>query len=205
MINYLEGTIKHVDEKSILLVVGGVGFNLMTPLTNNFIIGKQVSLFTYLHWSQENGPSMYGFADEVSRSLFLLIIDCPKIGPSIAMAILNALAPAQFIEAVTSQNDKVLSNITGIGVKKAEQIITHLKHKVPKLILKGELKVEAQEENSTNWHHVSEALASLNYSRQEITTALHYLAEKYAGQPAPLDQLIRAGLTHLAKNKNFIG
>ena len=200
MLDFLKGTVTEVKEKSLTLVVGGIGFSLHVPMVKAFTTDTQAHLYTYLHWNQENGPSLFGFATPHERTVFLLIIDCPKIGPSIALNVLSQIPPGQFLEIVTSSNQAALSKINGIGEKKAAQIIVPLKHKVQKLINSGSLIIE-QQQNFVQWHQISEVLLSLNYTRQEIARATQYLGEKYTGQNYQLDQLIRAALTFLSQKQ----
>jgi len=200
MINYVVGKITNVSEKTATLLVSGFGLQLQMPQTKSLTINKDIKLYTYLHWNQEKGPSLYGFADESERKVFLTIIECPKIGPSIALNILSQLTPFRFIEIVTSQNEDALSAINGIGAKKAEQIIVQLKHKISKLISSGELNISEQQQDFTQWQNVSDVLVSLNYSRPEVAKAMQYLTEKYSGQNYPLDQLIRSALSFLSGN-----
>jgi Holliday junction DNA helicase RuvA len=199
MIEKLKGTLDTISEKSILLFVNGVGYSLMMPDPSSLKHNEEVTLHTYLYWHQEKGPVLYGFITELERTVFLLIIDCPKIGPSVALTILSTISASQFIDAVTSHNEKTLSSISGIGDKKAEQLITHLKHKISKLLTQGKIKRDEQQ-NVAQWHNITQVLTSLNYSRQEVTQALQYLSEKYTGKECSLDQLIRASLAFLSKN-----
>lgn len=199
MIDYLIGKIKNVKEKSITLLVNGLGFQLQIPQTKNLKIDKEGEFYTYMHWNQEKGPSIFGFEKKLERTVFLMIIDCPKIGPGIAIKVLSQLSAGQFLEIVSSQNEKALSKVNGIGAKKAEQIIIHLKHKVSKLISSGEIAPETQED-FTQWQNVNDVLVSLNYSKQEISKTMQTLTEKYAGQNVPLDQLIRSALSYLSGN-----
>ncbi len=198
MIEQLTGTLLAVEERNVTLSVAGVGFKLSVPDTSSLITDTTTTLQTYMHWNQEKGPRLYGFSTQLDRTVFCLIIECPKIGPSIALSVLAQMTSGQFLEAITSQNDKALSAINGIGTKKAEQIITSLRHKVSKLINTGKLKSDEQQD-FTHWQNVSEVLSSLNYSRQEINQAMSFLTDKYAGQNCPLDQLIRASLSYLSK------
>ena len=104
------------------------------------------------------------------RTVFLMIIDCPKVGPGIGLSVLSQLSASQFLEIVTTSNQEALSKVNGIGAKKAEQIIVELKHKVQKLLQNGSLKIE-QQESFVQWQQLSEVLASLNYTKQEVTKA----------------------------------
>jgi len=198
--NSLSGTITSIKEKSVTLLVGGIGFHVNTPNTQNYTKDTQTELYTYFHWNAENGPSIFGFLSELDRKVFLLIIDCPKIGPTIALNILSQISAGQFLEIVTTHNEAGLSSLNGIGPKKAEQIIVELKHKVQKLLNAGELKIE-QQQNFVQWQQLSEVLSTLNYTKQESAKAVQYLSEKYVGQNQSLDQLIRAALSYLSQKQ----
>lgn len=198
MIDYISGTVHKVYEKSATILVNGFGLQCHIPQMFNVKEGNQVVLYTYLHWNQENGPSLYGFESELERTTFLMIIDCPKIGPGIALAILSQMQAPRFLEVIVSQNEKALSAINGIGAKKAELLITSLKHKVAKLMEKGSIQ-QYMQQDFVQWQNVNDVLVSLNYSRQEIGGAMKYLSTNYNEQNYPLDQLIRAALGYLTK------
>ncbi|MBD3232053.1 hypothetical protein GF322_05365 [Candidatus Dependentiae bacterium] len=199
MINYLSGKIKDIKEQTVTLLVNGVGFALQVAQTKHLIKDKEAEFYTYLHWNSEKGPSFYGFSNEVEKTVFLLIIDCPKIGPGIAINILSQIDSMQFLEIVSSQNEDALSDINGIGPKKAEHIIMFLKNKVAKLLSSGQIKIGKQQ-NFVQWQNVNDVLTSLNYSKSEITKTMQYLTEKYSTQNVSIDQLIRAALSYLSGN-----
>ena len=202
MISYLCGKIKDVSEKSITLLVHDIGFLLYVPKPSGLITNNSAEFFTYLHWNAENGPSFYGFQSELERKVFLMIIECPKIGPSIALSILSQIGSNEFLNIVNSQNEKALSNVNGIGEKKAEQIIVTLKHKVSKLLTSGQISVsEDQQQNFVQWQNINDVLNSLGYTKQETTQTIQHLSKKYNGENISLDQLIRAALTFLSANK----
>jgi len=198
MIDYVVGTVHSIGNKTATVLVNGIGFACHAPHLAKLREKEKVELYTYLHWNQEKGPSLYGFATELERTTFLMIIDCPKIGPGIAISILSQLQAPQFLEIITSQNDSALSSINGIGAKKAEQLISSLKHKVAKLVATGAIASDTQQD-FVQWQNISDVLTSLNYSRQEISGAMKYLTENYHDQNYPLDQLIRAALGHLTR------
>ncbi len=197
MLAYVTGIIKDIKEKTVILEVGSFGLQIQVPQAHKLTKDISATLHTYLHWNQEAGPSLYGFQSNVERQVFLLIIECPKIGPSIASNILSQLTAGQFLECITSQNEKQLSKVNGIGAKKAEQLIVQLKYKVQKLLTSGSVTVETQE-NFVQWQNVSDVLHSLNYSKPEISQAMHYLGERYQEQSGSLDQLIRSALSFLS-------
>lgn len=200
MIDYLSGVIHDIRDKSITLLCQGVGFTVYTPHTEQYILQNSASLFIYFNWSADNGPALYGFQSQMERDLFLLIIDCPKIGPSIAINILNQLSPGDFCDIVTQQNSVALSGVNGIGPKKAEHIIFQIKDKVPALIQRYPHQASDQQA-FVQWQQIRDVLTSLNYSKQEIAETINVLNKQYAGITCSLDQLIRQALAHLSSKQ----
>lgn len=198
MIDYLIGTVKGIKEQSITVFVNGVGFNVFTPKVTNIENNKPVELYSYMHWNAENGPSLYGFKEELERTVFLMIIDCPKIGPKIALSVLQQMSANEFLEVISTQDEKLLSSVNGIGEKKAENIIMQLKHKVSKLIASGDIK-PAAESDFAQFQTLNDALTTLGYNKQEITKAIQKLTKETAGESLKFDQLMRRALAFLSK------
>jgi len=199
MIERVRGTVIRHADREITVMVRGIGFGIGVARATSFPLNKEVTVYTYLHWNQEKGPLFYGFATELERQVFLLIIDCPKIGPSIALHVLAQCSPKEVLEFIASQNEVGLSRLNGLGPKKAEQIIMCLKNKVSALIAHGSIAVEGAGDTFVHWQHVQEALGALNYSKQEIARALQFLRKTYDSQPIPeVSVLIRRALGFLS-------
>ena len=192
MIDYLIGTIKAVHEKSVTVLADNLGFLCHTPQAAKLVQGKKIELFTHLHWNQEKGPSLYGFETELERTTFIMIIGCPKIGPSIALTILSQIPAPQFLEIITSQNETALSAINGIGPKKAKQIAFQLKGKITFDDVFSEPVPISDEDGE-----VIAALTTLGYSIVEAQTALQNLPE--SAKSEAVEEKIRIALTGLAK------
>lgn len=197
MINTISGKVLAQNDAMLTIDVQGIGFGVGIPATMHAAVGQEMSLFVHMHWNQENGPSLYGFEKELDKTVFLLIISCSGIGPKIAMAALAQLGGAGFVQAVQQGDDKMLSKISGIGAKKAEQMIVQLKHKVAKLMQSG-VQFEGAE-HIADLHNVTEVLQSLNYSRREIDAAVNWLQEQNKGNQIPFDKMVRQALSFLAK------
>jgi holliday junction DNA helicase RuvA len=199
VIDYVNGIVQESNGNIIILDINGFGMALQVPKAVNISKDKQIKLYTYLHWNSEQGPSIFGFKTALERQVFLMIITCSKIGPSIALAVLSHFSASQFLEIITTQNENRLSSVSGIGVKKAEQMIVQLKHKVQKFISSGEI-IGEEQTNFIQWQNVADVLTSLNYSKTEVSRAMHHITEKYGSQNYPLDQLIRTALSYLSAN-----
>jgi Holliday junction DNA helicase RuvA len=197
MIQYISGTIKEVIEHGVILDVGPMGLHVFVPSSTKFHPGQTVTLSTYVNWNTETGPSLFGFEHDFERTAFILIIGCPGIGPKIALTVLEHLGAKGFLETVNTEDAKTLSKVNGIGPKKAEQIIVHLKHKVCQLISSG--CGYPHDGAAKIWQEVSQALESLHYTRTEISHALQHITTHHGTEMPTFDQLLRQALSFLAK------
>lgn len=197
MLSTISGMVTASEAGLVTVDTGHLGFTINVPSTVQSIVDKNIKLFVYMHWNQEQGPSLYGFDKELDKMVFLLIISCSGIGPKIALAILSQMGGSAFIQAISQGNHDALSSISGIGEKKAEQMIVQLKHKVSKLLKSG---VEFDNaEHVMDFHNVTQVLTSLNYSRSEINNTINWLHEQNKGAAVPFDKLVRQALSFLAK------
>ncbi len=197
MIATISGIITSMNEQHIVVEQSGIGFELFVANPQAFSLQQQVSLQTYLHWNQENGPTLYGFNSTIEKTVFLLIISCSGIGPKIGLAVLQHLDPATFLQAIIEENIKVLSSISGIGAKKAEQIAVALKHKVAKL-LKDRPDLTASSTSLTTWKDLTDTLTSLGYSPSEIKSVTSFLKENQLDATVPFATILRKSLAFLA-------
>ncbi len=200
MFSYIRGVVQSGAENSISIDVRGVGFSVQVANPELFLVGKEATVFVHMQWNQEQGPTLYGFLQEQEKAVFLLVISCSGIGPKIALRVLQKLSPVNFLRAVQTADIKTLSGISGIGPKKAEQLIVQLKHKVSALLDRGWS--ESVDDNALlleQWKNISQVLQSLNYSRSEIDQALTHISKEAVENELPFDVLMRKALSFLAK------
>lgn len=192
----LSGTVISINEKNITLASGPIGFDINVPDESNFTLNAQSEVFIYFHWNQDQGPTLFGFKTQSEKEIFKQIISCSGVGPRLGLAILYTLTPGQFIQAVSTNDQKLLSSISGIGAKKAEQIIVHLKSKIAKLVESG---IDLGDHSAAkNLKELSDVLTSLSYNRSEINDTLAYLRTHKSVQ-LPFDQLLKDALSFLTK------
>ena len=134
MIARIKGEVWEALPGRIVVGAGGVGYQLLVPVSTydrlNPLEGESIDLKTYQH-VRENSLTLYGFANDEERDVFLLLIDrVSGIGPAIAMAVLSGLEVKMFKQAVVNGDAAGLSAVKGIGKKTAERIILELKDKV---------------------------------------------------------------------------
>ncbi|KKP25741.1 MAG: Holliday junction ATP-dependent DNA helicase RuvA [candidate division TM6 bacterium GW2011_GWF2_30_66] len=206
MLDYVKGSIRSINGDYVVVDIGNIGLKLGVASAEQFKVGQVIEFYSYMHWNQENGPSLFGFASELEKEVFLLVISCSGVGPKLGLAVLKDLGVGLFLDAIAQENEKILSKVSGIGGKKAEQIIVNLKHKVAKLLESGTIIEQLGGSGEmSKLHEVSDVLKSLNYSRPEISAAMNYLGKNCAGPDCSFDQLIRQALSFLAtKGANVI-
>ena len=75
MIAHLTGTIKFKNDKTIILNVAGVGYEIKVsqPILERTKIDEQKSFFTHLH-VREDIMELYGFESEAEKRFFELLI-----------------------------------------------------------------------------------------------------------------------------------
>lgn len=204
MFSFIKGKVHSVSSSVVTLenTDSSLGYAVVVAQPHAFIIGSSAMVYTYMHWNQEQGPTLFGFSDELEKAVFLLIISCSGIGPKIALAALSELTPVTFLQAVQEGQVKVLSSVSGIGTKKAEQIIVTLKDKVSKMIQSEMvLKASGSTGNLSEWNNIAQVLQSLNYSKGEIDMALSHITSEYSGKSLSFEEYLRKALSFLSKKR----
>jgi len=197
MLYSLTGTIIHIKENKIVLQYSGLCFELFCPQAASLLLNQETTLLTYLHWNQEQGPTLFGFKDILDKEVFLSIIDCSGIGPKLGVAILETMNAQDFLQIIAQEDSKALSSIKGLGSKKAEQLILHLKGKVEKIVSKHP--ITEKNKAIAAFSDLHQTLTSLNYSPTEIKQTTTILRQETAGKDIPFDLLLRKALILLAK------
>ncbi|MFM1961825.1 MAG: Holliday junction branch migration protein RuvA [Bacteroidota bacterium] len=133
MIISLTGTFVQKTPSFIHLNVLGVGYEVQISLnTYSAIQDKQEgTLVTYLQ-IKEDSHTLFGFAEQAEKELFIQLINVNGVGASTARMMLSAMKPAELRSAIASGNTGALEKIKGIGRKSAERIILELRDKMVK-------------------------------------------------------------------------
>lgn len=131
MIASLFGRVRSLQIDKAVIDVGGVGLSVViTPATSaRLSIGNEAQLFTALV-VREDSLTLFGFLDDVSRSLFDLVQTVSGIGPKVAMSILAVMSPDDLASAVAQESVAAIERVPGIGKKGAQRLILELKGKI---------------------------------------------------------------------------
>ena len=132
MIAFLVGKIEQKGENSVIIDVNGVGYELTVSNTTLLSLPMEhetAKVLTYMQ-VREDDVSLYGFATEEEKSMFMKLITVSGIGPKMAITILSGLKLSDLIVAIINEDSNLLSKVKGLGKKSAERICLELKDKI---------------------------------------------------------------------------
>ena len=178
----------------VIVEANGLGYSVLIPLTTYFKLGEagsQVELLAYTHLT-ENSLSLFGFASQEEKDIFLKLITISGIGPKIALNILSGIEASELEEAVRNTNVTRLSMVPGIGQKTALRIIMELSDKLEK-----KEKVLSKKGSKEREDLVS-ALVNLGFRRKEAEQVVDETLSSL-GLEAGFDQLLRECLRKMSK------
>lgn len=187
MIGYLSGVPKVLDEDVLLMLVNGVGYELICSSSTLEVLSgeERAEVFVHTH-VREDALQLFGFASLNEKRVFLSLLKVNGIGPKLAIAILSAASVEKIVNMIESEDAKGLSQLPRVGKKTAEQII---------LSLKGKL-VRAEESIRTNsFSHrgdIVSALVHLGFRMQDVEKVVDQMDAK-----VDLQTGVRLGLAAL--------
>ncbi len=133
MIAYIKGHITFKSPTRIIVETGGVGYELMVSLHTYARIEKLETARILVHEViREDSHTLYGFATDEERRLFVMLIGVSGVGPATAQLLLSAMTPDEVRAAILGEHDQAFSKVKGIGPKTARRLILELKDKVAK-------------------------------------------------------------------------
>ena len=198
MISWIKGELVELWQTNqkffILINCQGVGYeiqileSIFLKLKTNQLSNKNITLWVK-HIKKEDSDLLFGFTTKDQKNFFIQILTIRGIGSQIGMGLLNKFSINEIINAINTQNKKLISSVPGIGQKMSERLILELKSK-----FKNELQIEEdndKEDFLIKNNQINEMivelqliLKSLNYTNREIngilpmiineTNKLHY-------------------------------
>ena len=177
----------------VVIESGGVGYRLAVSAETLKSVparGKQATLHAQLV-AREDSLSLYGFANEEERDLFLHLTSVSGIGPKVAVAILSSGAPRELLRAIAAGDAKRFQATPGIGKRTAERLIVELREKVAGELTEGIPAGQAVEEGDQR-SLARDGLMHLGYTLTEAERLL----DRAEGQSA--EELIGAALRRAA-------
>lgn len=190
MIAILHGKVIQLGEKTAILDVQGVGYELfLSPnVRASLNVDQNITLHTYLN-VREDAMELYGFQSAAERSFFKQLISISGVGPKSALGVLAVASLDEVKRAVASGDASMLTKVAGIGRKTAERIVVELKEK-----LVGEV-LESQGATAGDGG-ILEALQGLGYSLMEAREAVRGIPATVEG----FDERLKVALKMIGKS-----
>lgn len=196
MITYIKGAITFKTPTYVIVEAGGIGYHVNISLHTYAKIEKleQVKILTCFI-VKEDSQTLYGFAEDEERSLFVHLISVSGVGPATAQVMLSTMTPDELRAAVIGENEAALRKIKGIGQKTAKQIILDLKNKLIKT--SGDLPTTLVLTDNTMRQEALSALLQLQVNKIQAQKALNKALQEQPGIRS-VEELVRLALKLLS-------
>lgn len=193
MYDFFAGKVEKITPTDMVINCGGIGYLLNISLnTFESLKGKtECKVFAHLI-VREDSHTLYGFATESERSLYIKLIGVNGIGPSTARMILSAMSVDDVVSAITNGNIAALKSIKGIGPKAAQRLIVELQDKLGGIGSEG-LQLVA---GNVHMEEAQEALIALGFNRNTVSKVLIKIT-KAEGNNLTTEELIKKSLQML--------
>lgn len=201
MIAKLSGTLDSVGDGWAVIDVGGVGYHVFCAVRTLSALpapGAAISLDIETV-VREDQFHLYGFLDAHEREWFRLLRKVQSVGAKMALAILGLLSPEDLSLAIAVRDRAALTQVSGVGPKLADRLLTELKDKAPVDGVAAALgggAAQGAPQGSTTGDAVS-ALINLGYRQSEAFGAVASAARQL-GEDASIEELIQTGLKELS-------
>ncbi len=171
MIAILRGTVAAIEQDSIVVDVGGVGYQVYVPapVRERLQANEQIMLYTRLVIREDNW-ALCGFETREYRDYFNLLMGVNGIGLRLAILILSILSPESIRRAVFSEQADVFCRVPGIGKKTAQKMLLYMQDRIPSTDSLGSIATMTDVDSE-----VLAALTALGYSVVEAQSALQYI------------------------------
>lgn len=197
MITFLEGVIEDKKPTHLVLNVGGVGYEVVIPLSSYDRLpglGETVRVLTYDH-IREDDHQLFGFMTADERRVFTLLLGVSGIGPKTALSALSGLTVRELKSAIRDGDIKRLGSISGIGKKTAERMVVELRDKIsPGEMLAAPVAGTPGSESDIKLRDAVLALVSLGYKRADAQEMVARVMNLTSMASADVEAIVRKAL-----------
>jgi len=204
LIAQLSGKLVHKQPNSVIIDVGGVGYEAIIPVSTFYELGEpgsDVSLRIHTH-VREDVLQLYGFRTGREKELFLKLTSVSGVGPKLAITMLSGMAASDLIQAITTNDLARLTAIPGVGRKTAERVSMELRDKL------GSIAIEEREAERVTARAAGDssadvredtiaALMALGYPKAQAERAV-LAAEREEGEQT-IEAILKRSLKRLSR------
>ena len=186
MISWINGELVELWQTNqkffVLINCQGLGYEIQIlesfflKLKTNQISTKNITLWIK-HIKKEDSDLLFGFTSKDQKNFFIEILSIRGVGSQIGIGILNKFSISEVINAIKTQDKKLICSVPGIGQKMSDRLILELKSKFKSEILSEEEKSKdvfeiKDPEINKMIEDLKLTLQSLSYKNKEIITIL---------------------------------
>ena len=214
MISWISGELVEswqTNQKFFVLInCQGLGYQIQIlesffqKLKTNKISNKKITLWIK-HIKKEDSDLLFGFTSKDQKNFFIEILSIRGVGSQIGMGILNKFSINEVINAIKTQNKKLICSVPGIGQKMSDRLILELKSKFKSEIQfeeerdKDEFEIKDPEINKM-MVDLKLTLESLNYKNKEINTIMPIIIKEIDLLAKKENDLLFENILKLAMN-----
>ena len=191
MIASIRGTLVSLEPRPVV-EVGGIGLAVHVSARTAAAMprcGQELQLLTYLH-VREDQLSLYGFANEEERALFLLLLGVNGVGPRLALTLLSSAPLAELERAIAGGDEAALRKLPGLGPKTAARLVVELQDKVSA----GRTVRAARLVPHPVFDEAALALVSLGLTQRAARDAIDALDRAALGEQPRVEDVVKAAL-----------
>lgn len=194
MYAYIDGRLTFKNPAYVVVEAGGIGYHINISLNTYSALGdaERCKLYTWLH-VKEDAHTLYGFADEGERRLFLHLISVSGIGPNMGRMILSSITPVEIQTAIVKADLPLIQRIKGLGAKTAQRLVLELQDKLKK---EGADSLISMPQHNTVKDEALSALVMLGFAKQTAEKTIDQILKVTEGSLS-VEQLIKQALKTL--------
>lgn len=194
MYAYIDGRLTFKNPAYVVVEAGGIGYHINISLNTYSALGdaERCRLYTWLH-VKEDAHTLYGFADEGERRLFLHLISVSGIGPNTGRMILSSITPVEIQTAIVKADLPLIQRIKGLGAKTAQRLVLELQDKLKK---EGVDSLISMPQHNTVKDEALSALVMLGFAKQTAEKTIDQILKVTEGSLS-VEQLIKQALKTL--------
>jgi len=194
MYAYIDGKLTFKNPAYVVVEAGGIGYHINISLNtySSLADAERCKLYTWLH-VKEDAHTLYGFADEGERRLFLHLISVSGIGPNTGRMILSSITPVEIQAAIVKADYALIQRIKGLGAKTAQRLVLELQDKLKK---EGVDSLISMPQHNTVKDEALSALVMLGFAKQTAEKTIDQILKITEGTLS-VEQLIKQALKNL--------
>ena len=199
MIEYIKGELTELTPAFATVEAAGVGYGLNISLsTYSAIQGKkEVKLYVY-EAIREDAYMLYGFVSKKEREMFQLLITVSGVGTNTARMMLSWMSPAELCNCISTNNERMIKSVKGIGLKTAQRIIVDLRDKIVALGIADEIPAGGAMQAPVNNAVKDEAVSALTMLGFAPAPSQKVVVQILQEQPdAPVEVVVKLALKQI--------